>query len=816
MPISKPFQVLGWLLILEMVFLAPQALATHGGPVFYVDANNAPEDDVDGDYHFRSLSAALQQFPNPKEGDTLLIAPGQYPESLTIDVEGLIVKGTGMADQTVIEGALVVKSERVQLSNFTLDATGKENGVELRADKISLENLAIFGARNGVFIDGKVPLRDFLMSRNHIYHNTVGILGTNFRYSALNDNVVEANTEFGGLFAGVYNVTLANNQWSSNDGVGLSITDGRRLQLNDETFFNNGEHGGVFAGVSQMKIERGTFGQNGAIGAQLDDVLDSEIRGTTFEDNRQAGLQLQNSSQNNRIEGNAFTRHSNQGASGLWLTGGVYDNELFYNTFSDNRVGVLLSPVKRASPGSNRFEQNEITNSSDDGLRVESSEGDNVFFNNRFIGNSGNGVVLAGRNDDFLDNYIERSGEAGLWLEGAENLRVQNNVILSNQGAGIRLTAQARNNVLTGNRIQGNHREGVVFENSRDSEVLDSVISGNHLHGVRIAQSEEITLNGNRIERNGEVGLWLEQVNGFDAANNMIERNQLGGIAIQRSSDVDLLGNAIEANLHTGLRVEGSEVTARRNWWGDPLGPAGAFEGRGNAVMGVDLERILPWLPDRPQTQDLTSVSATLLDAVGPGETLEIDLQDRMGLTLELAQIGLDDEGNRMPVSLGVVLLSQYLLTAADFEIPPNTLALYSVQVGGFQHGEVQLIVRYEDLPEGMDPNTLKLWARVDAGWTMLPGSVRESAKQVTGELQAHRLKPGVIALAPESAFALSLSAENVSDSALLETDRDGLVSPPSSSDLSLLGTSLILLGLGRVVRRVRSFSGIARWRRKT
>lgn len=805
MPTNKLFQILSWLLILSLVSLAPQALATHGGPVFYVDANNAIADDFDGDYHFHSLGAALQQFPNPKEGDTLLIAPGQYRESLTIDVEGLIVKGTRMAGQTVIEGALVVASKRVQLSNFTVDATGKEHGVELRADKISLEDLTIFGARNGVFIDGQVPLKDFLLNRNHIYHNQVGILGTNFRYSAFNDNVIEANTEFGGLFAGVYNVTLANNQWSSNDGVGLSITDGRRLQLNDEIFFGNGDHGAVFVEVSQMKVKRATFDQNGATGAQLDDVRDSGIRDTMFADNRQAGLRLQNKSQSNRIDNNSFTRHSDQGASGLWLMGGVYDNELFNNTFSDNHVGVLLSAVKRTSPGSNRFEQNEITNSGDDGLRVEASEGDNVFFNNRFIGNNGNGVYLAGRNDDFSDNHIERSGGAGLWLAGAENLRLQNNVVLANQGAGIQLTAQARNNYLAGNLIQRNHREGVVFEHSRDSELLDNVISENHLHGVRIAQSGQITLHGNHIERNGAAGLWLEQVSGFDASHNTIEHNQLGGIAIQRSNDVDLSGNAIVANLHTGLRVEGSEVTARRNWWGDPLGPAGAFEGRGNAVLGVDLERILPWLPDEPQTQNLSSISATLLDAVGPGKTLEIDLQERMGLTLKLARIGVDDEGKRMPISLGVVLLSQYLLTAADFETPANTLALYSVQVGGFQHGAAQLIVRYEGLPEGIDPQALKLWVRIDSGWAMLPGSVRENARQVSGELQAHSLKPGLIALAPESAFVSSLNAENVSDTTLLEADQDGLVSPLSSSDLPLLGASLILLGLGRVILRQRS-----------
>jgi len=75
-------------------------------------------------------------------GDTILIAPGLYPEPLRIEVSGVTLRGTGART-----GARLAPGDRV-------------DAVEVRATDVTLENLWIDGARRGVYgttsIDGLV------------------------------------------------------------------------------------------------------------------------------------------------------------------------------------------------------------------------------------------------------------------------------------------------------------------------------------------------------------------------------------------------------------------------------------------------------------------------------------------------------------------------------------------------------------------------------------------------------------------------------------------------------------------------------------
>src|SRR3990172_5764723 len=64
--------------------LALPAQASHSSPPFYIDDDSPPEEDFDGDYHFHSIRAALEQFPHPQEGDALFIAPGVYEGDLLL------------------------------------------------------------------------------------------------------------------------------------------------------------------------------------------------------------------------------------------------------------------------------------------------------------------------------------------------------------------------------------------------------------------------------------------------------------------------------------------------------------------------------------------------------------------------------------------------------------------------------------------------------------------------------------------------------------------------------------------------------------
>src|SRR5262249_34939119 len=82
-------------------------------------------------------------------GDTILIAPGRYPEALRIEVSGVTLRGTGTR------------------ADVWLAPSDREDAVQVRATDVTLENLWIDGARRGVCgassIDGLV-LKDVTIS----------------------------------------------------------------------------------------------------------------------------------------------------------------------------------------------------------------------------------------------------------------------------------------------------------------------------------------------------------------------------------------------------------------------------------------------------------------------------------------------------------------------------------------------------------------------------------------------------------------------------------------------------------------------------
>lgn len=791
-----------------VIFVPLEGRASHDHPVFVVDVNNPPEDDFDGDYHFHSITAALTQFPNPDEDESIKLAPGTYTESIILNVEGLTLEATGELDQTVLQGQITIDAKRIELSGISIDASGLDVGLNVLEDKAKLHHLNIFGADTGILLQAGAPIRDLILFNNRIYQNRIGIDALDLRYATVRENVVEANTQIGGRFEALYQVQFENNVWRSN-GRGLILRASRDIELLNETLSSNNHYGARLNAVDRVLVESAIVESNRAVGLRLDDGKDNQILNSKFRHNHQAGLRLENHSQQNILQNNIFEAHTQADSSGLWVLGPVYANTILNNEFIDNWMGIKLSDSDGA-PASNRFESNAIVNSITDGLHVANSEGDNLFVKNTLKRNNQNGAYLAGGNDQFYENHIEYSGAQGIWVDGAISLILSQNVSVMNQGSGLRMSGTAINSRVFGNQFQQNYQHGVIVEDGMDHRIEQNDISQNHRRGVSVGNAANLELNGNAIDNNGEVGLFIDQANKLDADANIIAHNQRGGVLIESGIEIDLQGNAILNNLHMGLRLEDGDLIAKRNWWGDVLGPAGLFEGRGNAVIGTHLEQIVPWLPDEPDKIDLTSAYAEILDAVGRRETLEIDLRDRTGLRLDLSELGVDEDGKRVPISLGAILLSRYRQTElADIPELPDTLALYHVQLNGLENGVANLIVELEEIETSLNLNRLALWYWDGEQWLGLPGRFREVSQQVTGEIRANLLKPGRIALAPRSSEArVFMEPVTTTSTALTDAGRtasnDTVSLNPSIrlEDFSLLFIALAALGLGRLLRK--------------
>jgi len=781
-------------------------LAHHNGPEFYVDARNPVEDDLDGDYHFRTIAAALSQFPLPTEDDTIIVAPGVYEGSVNISVDGLTLRASGSADQTIIKGSIVIDAERVTFRGFTVDATDQAVGVHVLGDAAVVEDVSVFGAGAGVSLSGPRPLKRIQLKNSRIYNNEIGIQASDLRDSLLTDNLIDANSAHGGLLEHTYEVALKQNQWTLNGGTGLWLKDGRYLTVEADAWLSNGDHGIVLEAVSRVSLTSGRAHQNGGFGLWINDAHLNRVEGSSFDRNARGGVMIDHGSQANVVQNSAFLAHSAGDGAGAWLEGSVHNNEIIGNSFELNRVGVWLTATRQGAPGSNRIQQNTVTQSSGDGIRAEGSEGDNVVEGNTLTHNNGNGVYWAGGRDRLVGNDVQHSGQTGFYLDAVSDMSVLGNVVRFSQADGLALAPGAANNRIQDNELSENFGGGVRLSADQDTRLVANTLFGNQRHGLWLQRSQRVTVEANALRHNGEWGVWMEQIAEAKVLGNQVTQNNAGGIALDQADAVLLENNTIETNLHLGARATGSPVDARRNWWGHPLGPAGLFEGRGNAVWGIPMSGLLPWLPDRPDALLAPTVEALILDAVGGGQTLEIDARDRSNLQIQLTELGQDADGRRVPVSQGVVLLAEYdVASRLPFEIPSQTKALHTVQLGGVSYGQAHLTLSYDGL-EVANPSGLGLYLRTTGGWEALPGRVWPQSRQVTGELASAALKPAVIALVEGEVEAALLAPQTQSDTgALGANNRDNLPTAVRALklgiDLSLIGVFLVLVGLGRAAR---------------
>lgn len=164
---------------------------------------------------FRSIQDAIDAV----DGTTVLVEPGTYDESVTIDVDGLTLEGTGAGATTI-------------------DAGGAEFGVEISADEVSVRGLQVEGFEViGIFDDDEEAT---VLVENNVVKNpdpdpdgaTVQpIQLTGGDGSRVIDNTVEGVPEFEGaewsstgiLAEGTDNAEIRNNTVDV-DSTGIAIS----------------------------------------------------------------------------------------------------------------------------------------------------------------------------------------------------------------------------------------------------------------------------------------------------------------------------------------------------------------------------------------------------------------------------------------------------------------------------------------------------------------------------------------------------------------------------------------------------------------
>jgi len=242
---------------------------------------------------------------------------------------------------------------------------------------------------------------------------------------------------------------------------------------------------------------------------------------------------------NNTFEGNDLT------AIGLW---NASNNQLLENTIRDIPFGYGIMFYN--SPYNN-IEKNVIIHN-DWGIELSKSDS-NTIKENEIRESVNDGIVVSESNFTMItENIISRNGfesdydgnGKGIRLQGSMGL-VANNVISFNRNEGIYVESifwqycseppcgveESYDNLIIGNRIQGNGKDGVRLYRTWRNNIIDNNITSNHGNGVCLVLSNNNTAELNNVTKNDH-GIYLEQSNYTKVENNTIKEGEKTGIYI--------------------------------------------------------------------------------------------------------------------------------------------------------------------------------------------------------------------------------------------------------------------------------------------
>jgi len=281
----------------------------------------------------------------------------------------------------------------------------------------------------------------------------------------------------------------------------------------------------------------------------------NKIANNTFEGNDLSAIGLLNSSNNqilnNTIKGVPY-------GYGMILFNS-HNNNIEGNGLLSNDWGISLQ-----RSDSNTINENEIRESVNDGIWA-------VNCNYTFITEN-----VISRNG--IESEFEGNGK-GISLVGSMNL-VANNVISFNRDAGISLRSifweycsdppcgaeESYENLIIGNRIQGNGRDGVHLSKTWKNNIIDNNITENHGKGINLEESSNNTIDLNNVTKNDD-GICLDRSNFTKVKNNTIAEGEKAGIRLWSTVGASAYNNTLNDN-RVGLALaESSErnVFARNN-----------------------------------------------------------------------------------------------------------------------------------------------------------------------------------------------------------------------------------------------------------
>ena len=360
--------------------------------------------------------------------------------------------GRNKFDDTIGDGRAFIIAKSVD----TNPATGSFAELNITASELSYlgsaDNTESFGV---TWRDGRTTPTAAAVDES--YARGV-VTGSKFHHNFVGAHLVQAG-----------NMTFINNEFYENLNFGFLARDrSRNTTLESNLVYNNTSHGIMIArGCSKFTLRNNKAYTNGAGfahgivisqgSAPSAPSVDNLLEGNEAYGNRGYGINIEGSNTNTLRNNNL---HNNQ--VGLNLEDGSTGNVIEGNTFRENTASGLQT---RVGSNSNTINNNISTANTTYGFYIRSDG--NTLNGNQATGNTEVGINVKSenattvKNNELVSNTVSSNTGAGLDIRVAENTGIRRNRIESNGSYGIYLTDGAIGTVIVGNTIHNNTAEGV-------------------------------------------------------------------------------------------------------------------------------------------------------------------------------------------------------------------------------------------------------------------------------------------------------------------------------------------------------------------
>jgi parallel beta-helix repeat protein len=411
--------------------------------------------------------------------------PEQPPEGVRINADGM-VEGTSNIQRSgktytltaSIYDAIVILRDGIVLdgAGYTIQGNGDSSGVFIQGrNDIIIKNLKISNFEYGIkftWLDYWRPAvdRNNQIIKNIISNNKYGIaFYDHSEGNVISNNYISENSQ--GIILQQSNNVLRNNRFVDNN---VSISD-YGIRVNDIDSSNTVNGKPIYYWIDQH-----------------DKTVPSDAGWVVLKNCSCITVESLN------LEGNG------QGILLSNTNGSVING----NYVTNNLHGIVL-----LTSSNNTISNNNVTKSDGYGIQLNYESNNNSLINNRIWENAWQGIWVDYSNETNISSNLVEANGCGITLEVAKKSKVNRNNITLNKGAGIELSYETCDNLISENYIEKNALGisiGPIFNKLSPGNIItENMIRENNGWAIKIdpAQTKNLIYRNNFIDNNVTEGI---------------------------------------------------------------------------------------------------------------------------------------------------------------------------------------------------------------------------------------------------------------------------------------------------------------------